>query len=182
MNSYLFPNMIYYPKNGPLPSYPDSDYHWLVRVLNELIAFVHRDENHGIPELVENDYDWAHAMLVELVDAVGEGETHPLRPLMEFVYRLINNYEDKYVPKLTELFPELAAEAPIETTSKNSKPPPYASELSDSELAAHGFFAIGCLLWEGKKAEKALSAYNTAIQLLPDYAEVYNNRGNIKMP
>ena len=62
MNSYLFPNMIYYPKNGPLPSYPDSDYHWLVRVLNELIAFVHRDENHGIPELVENDYDWAHAL------------------------------------------------------------------------------------------------------------------------
>ena len=33
---------------------------------------------------------------------------------------------------------------------------------------------------EGGKAEKALSAYDTAIRLQPDYAAVYNNRGNIK--
>ena len=54
------------------------------------------------------------------------------------------------------------------------------SLLSDSELAASAFFSIGCLLWEGGKSEKALAAYDTAIQLQPDYAEVYNNRGNIK--
>ena len=99
---------------------------------------------------------------------------------MDFIIRIIANYEDKYVPKLTERYPELAEEAPIKTTNENSKPPPYASELSDSELAAHGFFSIGCLLWEGGNPEKALSAYDTAIRLLPDYAEVYNNRGNIK--
>ena len=119
-------------------------------------------------------------ILEELIHSVGENESHPLAPLMDLIIRLIANYEDKYVPKLTELFPELAEEAPIETTNENSNPPPYASELSDSELAAHGFFSIGCLLWEGGKAEKALSAYNTAIRLQPDYAEVYNNRGNIK--
>ena len=51
---------------------------------------------------------WAHALLIELVDTVGETDTHPLRSLMEFVCRLVDDYEDKYVPKLTELFPELA--------------------------------------------------------------------------
>ena len=68
----------------------------------------------------------------------------------------------------------------MKPSSENSNPPPYASELSDSELAAHGFFSIGCLLSEGGKTEKALSAYDTAIRLQPNYAEVYNNRGNIK--
>ena len=82
-------------------------------------------------------------------------KTIRLAPLMEFVIRLINNYEDKYVPKLTELFPELAEEAPVEVPNKNSNPPPYASELSDNELAAHAFFSIGCLLWErGKEQER----------------------------
>ena len=64
--------------------------------------------------------------------------------------------------------------------NENNNPPPYASELSDSELAAHAFFAIGCLLWEGDKAAEAITAYDTAIRLKPDYAEVYNNRGNIR--
>ena len=163
-----------------LLSYPESDYHWLVVVLDKLIEFMRRDENRGVPELIENDYDWAHELLIELVDAVGESDTHPLRPLMEFVWQLIANYEDKYVPKLTELFPELAKEGTTEVTSRNRQHHENTPKLSDSELAAHGFFSIGCLLWEGGKAEKALAAYDTAIRLQPDYAEVYNNRGNIK--
>ena len=128
----------------------------------------------------EDEYQWLDDILEELIFSVGENENHPLAPLMEFIIRLIVNYEDKYVPQLAELFPELAEEAPVEVPNKNSNPPPYASELSDSELAAHGFFSIGCLLWEGGKAEKARSAYDPAIRLQPDYAEVYNNRGNIK--
>ena len=99
---------------------------------------------------------------------------------MDFVIRLIANYEQAYVPKLTERFPELAEEVPIVKTSENNNPPPYASELSDGELAAHAFFAMGCLLWEGDKAAEAIIAYDTAIRLKPDYAEVYNNRGNIR--
>ena len=162
-----------------LHSYPESDYHWLVAVLDELIEFIRRDENGGVPELIENDYDWSHALLVELVDAVGESDTHPLRPVMEFVCQLINNYEEKYVPKLTELFPELAEETPIETASENKQPAAVPSKLSINELAARAFFFIGYLLLEGREAEKALAAYDMAIVLKPDFVAAYNNRGEV---
>ena len=163
------------------PPYPESAYQWLVEVLDELIAFGKKHGHYGVINLSKVEYQWLFDdVLEELICSVGEDENHPLAPLMEFVIRLIANYEDKYVPKLTELFPELAEEAPIETTNENNNSPPYASELSDGELAAHAFFSIGCLLWEGGKAEKALNAYDPAIRLQPDYAEVYNNRGNVK--
>ena len=163
----------------PAP-YPETAYQWLVKVLDGLIDFGQRHGHYGVINLSDGEYDWLDNVLEELIYSVGENENHPLAPLMDFIIRLIANYEDKYVPKLTERFPELADEAPITTTNKNSNPPPYASELSDSELAAHAFFAIGCLLWAGGKAEKAVAAYDIAIRLQPDYAEVYNNRGNIK--
>ena len=162
------------------PLYPETAYQWLVKVLDGLIDFGQRHGHYSVIKLTEDEYQWLDDILEKLIYSVGENEGHPLAPLMDFIIRIIANYEDKYVPKLTERFPELAEEAPIKTTNKNSNPPPYASELSDSELAAHAFFAIGCLLWEGGKAEKALAAYDTAIRLQPDYAEVYNNRGNIK--
>ena len=160
--------------------YPETAYQWLVEVLEGLIDFGRRHGHYGVIKLTKDEYQWLDDVLEELICSVGEDENHPLAPLMEFVIRLINNYEDKYVPKLTELFPELAEETPVEIASENNNPPPYASELSDGELAAHAFFSIGCLLWEGGKAEKALSAYDTAIRLQPDYAGVYNNQGNIK--
>ncbi|MYK21954.1 tetratricopeptide repeat protein, partial [Candidatus Poribacteria bacterium] len=160
-----------------LPFYAENDYHWLVGVLDKLIGFMRRDENHSVPELTENDYDWAHALLVELVGAVGESETHPLRPLMAFVRQLIDNYEDKYVPELTELFPELAEEAPIETTHKSKQPASNIPKLSDIELAAHAFFSIGYLLYHGNRTEKAIPAYDTAIMLKPDFWEASYNLG-----
>ena len=162
------------------PPYPETAYQWLVKVLDGLIDFGQRHGHYGVINLSDSEYDWLDDILEKLIYSVGENRSHPLAPLMDFIIRIIANYEDAYVPKLTERFPELAEEAPIKTTNKNSNPPPYASELSDSELAAHSFCAIGCLLWEGGKAEKALAAYDTAIRLQPDYAEVYNNRGNIK--
>ena len=162
------------------PPYPETAYQWLVKVLDGLIGFGQRHGHYGVINLSENEYDWLDDILEKLIYSVGESESHPLAPLMDFIIRIIANYEDAYVPKLTERFPELAEEAPIKTTNENSNPPPYASELSDSEFAAHSFCAIGCLLWEGGQSEKALAAYDTAIRLLPDYAEVYNNRGNVK--
>ena len=163
------------------PPYPETAYQWLTEVLDGLIDFGQRHGHYGVINLSEDEYQWLFDdVLEELICSVGEDENHPLAPLMGFIIRLIANYEDAYVPKLTERFPELAEEAPIAKTHENNNPPPYASELSDGELAAHAFFSIGCLLWEGGKAEKALSAYDTAIRLQPDYAEVYNNRGNIK--
>ena len=168
-------------QSAVLPRYSESDYHWLVGVLDALIEFMHRDENRSVPELTENDYDWAHALLVELVGAVGESETHPLRSLMEFVCRLIDNYEDKYVPELTELFPELAEENLTEVVEKNSVCAANPPKLDVTECAARAFFSIGCLLWEGGKAEKALSAYDTAIRLQPDFTNAYANRGQAKV-
>ncbi len=162
------------------PPYPETAYQWLADVLDGLIDFGQRHGHYGVINLSDGEYEWLDDILEKLIYSIGENENHPLAPLMEFIIRLIANYEEKYVPKLTELYPELAEEAPIKTTNKNSKPSPYASELSNSALAAHGFFSIGCLLWEGGQSEKALAAYDTAIRLLPDYAEVYNNRGNIK--
>ena len=163
------------------PPYPETAYQWLTEVLDGLIDFGQRHGHYGVIKLSEGEYEWLmDDVLEELICSVGENENHPLDPLMTFIFRLIDNYEDKYVPELTELFPEVAEETPIVKTNENNNPPPYVSELSDGELAAHAFFAIGCLLWEGGKAEKALNAYDTAIRLQPDYAEVYNNRGNIK--
>ena len=160
--------------------YAESDYHWLIGVLDALIEFMRRGENHSVPELIENDYDWAHALLVELVGAVGESETHPLRPLMGFVCRLIDDYEDKYVPELTELFPELAEEVPIETASKSKQPASNIPKQSESELAARAFFAIGFLLYYGNRMEEAISAYDTAIVVKPDFWEAVYNRGILK--
>ena len=160
--------------------YPETAYQWLARVLDGLIDFGQRHGYYGVIKLTKDEYQWLDDVLEELIYSVGEDENHPLAPLMDFIIRVIDNYEDAYVPKLTELFPELAEKSPIGKTNENSNPPRYASELSDSELAAHAFFSIGCLLWEGEKTEKALSAYDTAIQLQPDYGEVYNNRGNLK--
>ena len=160
--------------------YPETAYQWLVEVLDGFIDFGQRHGHYGVIKLTEDEYQWLDDILEKLIYSIGENENHPLAPLMDFIIRLIANYEDKYVPKLTERFPELAEEAPIGKTNENNNPPPYASELSDGELAAHAFFAIGCLLSEGGKAEKALNAYDTAIRLKPDYAEVYSNRGNVK--
>lgn len=162
------------------PPYPETAYQWLAEVLGGLIDFGQRHGHYGVIELTKDEYQWLDDVLEELIYSVGEDESHPLAPLMDFIIRIIANYEDAYVPKLTELFPELAEEAPIGKTNGNSNPPRSISAPSDGELAAHAFFSIGCLLWEGGKGEKALSAYDTAIRLQPNYAEVYNNRGNIK--
>ena len=168
------------PQPTELSSYSESDYRWLVGVLDKLIAFIHRGGERRVPELIENDYEWAHALLVELVDAVGESDTHPLRPLMEFVWQLIEKYEDKYVPELTELFPELAEEAPIEAASKGRKSISNIPKQSENVLVAHAFFSMGYLLYQGNRKEKAHSAYNITITLKPDFWEAFYNRGIVR--
>ena len=43
------------------------------------------------------------------------------------------------------------------------------------------FFSISCLLWKGGRiAEEAISAYDLAIRINPDYASVYAGRGEAK--
>ena len=54
------------------------------------------------------------------------------------------------------------------------------SEGVNDELAAHAWLSIGSLLSEGDREEEALSAYNKALDLKPDYADAYHNRGVAK--
>ena len=50
----------------------------------------------------ESGYQRLVTLLDGLIDVVGEDENHPLSSLMEVVGVLIEKYEDKHVPKLTE--------------------------------------------------------------------------------
>ena len=161
-----------------IPNYPESAYRWLVGVLDGLIDFGQRHGHYGTIKLTEDEYQWLYEILKKLIFSIGENENHPLAPLMEFVIRLIDNYEDTYVPKLTELFPELAEEEIVDTSASENKQTNVSTpELSDIELAARAFFSIGYLLYHGNRTEKAISAYDTAITLKPDFWEASYNVG-----
>jgi len=102
-------------------AYPEGTYQWLVEVLDGLINFEQRHGHYGVIELTEDEYQWLDDVLEELIYSVGENESHPLAPLMRFIIRIIANYEDAYVPKLTERFPELAEETPIEVSTEKNR-------------------------------------------------------------
>ena len=55
-------------------------------------------------------------------------------------------------------------------------------EGSDSDLERHAWFSVGYLSNEGDSPDRkaAIDAYDKAIQLQPDYAAAYNNRGSAK--
>ena len=53
------------------------------------------------------------------------------------------------------------------------------AEGTDNGLAARALFSVGYLLQE-RDLKSSISAYTEAIRLKPDYAEAYNNRGNVK--
>ena len=148
-------------------TYPESAYQWLEEVLVGLIDFGNRHGHYGVINLTENEYEWLDDVLEELIYSVGENENHILAPLMDLVVHLISNYEDAYVPKLTEQNIRLAEKG----TTKI---------VSEDELAAHGFFSIGYLLWHGNKKGKSLFAYDKAIALKPGFAEAHANRGVTK--
>lgn len=160
-------------------TYSESAYQWLVEVLDGLIDFGKRHGHYGVIKLSKDEYQWLDDILEELICSVGEDQSHPLAPLMRFIIRIIANYEDAYVPKLTERFPELAEEAPIEVARKNKKPDKRMPKPkpSDNELASRAFFSIGYFLYQGNKTEKALSAYDKAIVLKSDSWEAFYNRG-----
>lgn len=163
-----------------IPNYPERVYQWLTGVLDSLIDFGQRHGHYGTINLTKDEYQWLDGILEKLIFSVGENEDHPLAPLMEFIIQLIANYEQAYVPKLTERFPELAEKTPIETASKSEQPASNILKQSDSELAAHAFFSIGFLLYHGNRVEEAISAYDTVIALKQDMAEAYYCRGVAK--
>ena len=50
----------------------------------------------------EEEYEKLVTLLDSLIDEVEEDESHPLASLMEVIGVLIENYENQYVPELTE--------------------------------------------------------------------------------
>ena len=52
--------------------------------------------------LSETEYNWLVSVLDQLIDQIGEDESHPLASLMEIVGALIERYEDEHVPELDE--------------------------------------------------------------------------------
>ena len=66
-------------------------------------AWLSLADNIVVPH-TEEDYKKLVSTLDNLIDEVGEDESHPLASLMEVIGFLIESYEDKYVPELTEKF------------------------------------------------------------------------------
>ena len=58
------------------------------------------------------------------------------------------------------------------------------AEGANNELAAHAWLSVGCLLakddHEQNFVKETFFAYKKAIDLKPDYADAYYNRGNLK--
>lgn len=158
------------------PPHSDNDYEWLIEVLDRLIDFVHRCENRGSLQLTKATKPWVSALLSELFYIVGENARDPLASLDTFACLLIEDYEEKH---LRHTFRD--ERAPIAQVPK----------LDINEWAAHAFFSIGSILWEGGRTEKALAAYDEAIRMPAVFghstsvaqhnlANVHNNRGNIR--
>ena len=159
-------------ESGP---YSESDYQWLVEVLEGLTDVANRNANNSFTTLTETDYEQLDAVLKALIYVVGDDEKHPLAPLMDFIGILIAKYEDEHFQKLTDLFPELT-----ENITSNDTKIEDRKEKSTSNLAAEAFFSIGNLLLAGDKREKAILAYHQSIRLKPDYADAYYYRGEAK--
>ncbi len=60
------------------------------QLLNNTL-FVHQNES---------DYEYLVKLLDSLIDEVGENESHPLANLMEIIGVLIENYENENIPEI----------------------------------------------------------------------------------
>ena len=159
--------------------YPESAVQWLISLLNLLAGIVDRSKDLNRVVVTETEYQQLSAVLDDLIYGVGEGETHPLSAAMTLVGTLIKTYEDQHFPKLTDLFPELTKESSDKTTDKGRNTTATILGQIETDFVIV-FFSIGCLFWKGGKAEEAISAYDLAIRINPDYASVYAGRGEAK--
>lgn len=185
-------------KTMKVAPYSESDYRWLAYVLELLIEIGNRDESLSFNTVLRHDYKQLSFLLEELVLTVGENIHHPATSVMMLVGFLVEKYETENVPKLSEFPPEPIKEEPVEWNDEweiieisdltpeemqeleKYHPPAAILEWSETEVAIHAFFSIGNILSEGGWIREAISAYDIALRLKPDYAEVYYNRGTAK--
>ncbi len=139
------------------------------------------NQNEDLSRVVvtEAEYQQLSAVLDDLIYGVGEDEDHPLSAAMALVGTLIKTYEDQHFPKLVDLFPELSKEALDKTIGESENTTAILSEHIKTDFVIV-FFSLGCLLWKGSKAKEAISAYDLAIRINPDYASVHASRGEAK--
>ena len=159
--------------------YSESAAQWLISLLDLLAGIVNRNEDLSHVAITETEYQQFSTILDDLVYGVGEDENHPLSAAMALVGVLIKTYEDQHFPKLMDLYPELAEDTAVATASesKNDTAPISGQIKTDFVIV---FFSISCLLWKGGKTKEAISAYNLAIRINPDYASIYAGRGEAK--
>ena len=185
-------------KTMEVAPYSESDYRWLAYVLELLIEIGNRDKDISFNTVLRSDYRQLSPLLEELVDTVGENIHHPATSLMMLVGFLVERYETENVPKLSELPPEPIEEEPVEWNDEweiieisdltpeemqeleKDHPPAAILKWTETEVAIHAFFSMGNILSEGGWVREAISAYDMALRLKPDYAETYYNRGTAK--
>lgn len=160
-------------------SYPDSAVQWLVSLFDLLAGLVNRSQDLSHVGITETEYQQLSAVLDDLIYGVGEDENHSLSAAMALVGVLIKMYEDQHFPKLVNFFPELAKDTSVEATGESGTTVATISGQIETDFAA-AFFSIGYLFSAASKEEKAISAYDFAIQLKPDYVHAYANRGVAK--
>jgi tetratricopeptide (TPR) repeat protein len=176
----------------------ESDYRWLAYVLELLIEIGNRDEDLSFNTVLRYDYKQLSLLLEELAFTVGENIHHPATSLMMLVGFLVERYETENIPKLSELPTETVEEPPIESDDEweileirdltpeemqeleKEHSPAAILEWTETEVAIHAFFSMGNILSEGGWVREAISAYDMALRLKPDYAEAYYNRGTAK--
>lgn len=159
--------------------YSESAAQWLISLLNLLIAIANRNEDLNRVMITETEYQKLSVILDDLIYGVGDDENHPLSATMTLVGVLMKTYQDRHFPKLVDLYPELAKEVSSKTADENkSVSAPMSAQIETDFFFA--FLSIACLLWKGGKMKKAISAYNAAIRIDPDYASVYAGRGEAK--
>jgi len=159
--------------------YPESAAEWLINLLDLFTGIINRNNDLSCVVITETEYKQLSGVLDELIYSVGEDETHPLSATMTLIGVLIKMYEDQHLPKLTTLFPELAESAAVKNTLEISESPTTISGQLEIDFVIV-LFTIGCLLWKGGKPDKAISAYDLALGIKPDYASLHTSRGEAK--
>lgn len=166
------------PETSPLP---EDSIPWLLSVQELLTELVSRNAELRCVTVTEDEYAHLSSIIDELTWSVGDDEKHPLAAAEACVGDFMRNYEDKNFPTMRELWPELREQDAIiqeilERTGANKRDIYVPTE---EEVAIDAFFDLGGFLWEKGLGKQAISAYNTAIRLKPDYAAAYCNRGSI---
>ena len=161
--------------------FPEDSIPWLLNLQGLLTELVSRNAELRCVTVTEADYEQLSAIMDDLCWSLGQDEKHPLAAAEACVGDFMRNYEDKNFPTMRELWPELREQDAIvqeilERTGAN-KWDSYVP--TEEEVAIDAFFDLGGFLWEKGLGEQAISAYDTALRLKPDYAAAYCNRGSI---